>query len=129
MKKRISALVLACAMCLTLCATAFAGSTSKSGSCTGVTGAKLITSATLDVNKDRGYATTSSTFVPDVIYHTTVNFYYFDSASHLVSTSGSGDTSASAGIISSKGQSATSEHTVDGGQTWGFWRCSLEANA
>lgn len=130
MKRRVLMVVVACVLCFSMSLNVYAGTAYRSGKTNGTTA--VSTSASLDVNRDRAIASTSSAISGNMAYSTSVILYYLNSNGHSAAQSGSGTTSATAGNTYSKGQYATSQHNVYGtggySSTYGNWSCSLTAN-
>ena len=129
MKRKIVALILALTFCLSLSATAFAGTVRESGQTNGET-SQIGTYAELYVDRDRCEATTDADVETDLTFTTSVIYYYIDELGMEQATSDSGTTSAGAGTSNyNGGEYATSQHRAKGNSTFGNWSCSLRADA
>ena len=129
MKKRILSMALALILCLSLSVSAFASSASKSDWTSGET-AKIRVTAKLDVGFYNANATTSASSFAGYTVFTSVTYYYMLNGSQRTSY-GSGDTSATAGVMGGgRGGSAESWHSVSGSSSsYGSWSCGLSASA
>lgn len=129
MKRKIVALILALTFCLSLSATAFAGTVRESGQTNGET-SQIGTYAELYVDRNRCEATTDADVETDLTFTTSVIYYYIDELGMEQATSDSGSTSAGAGTLNyNSGDRATSYHRVRGDSSLGSWGCSLEEYA
>lgn len=130
MAKRIISAVLAAAICLTFSMSAFAGSTSKSGTTTGTSGT-LNVWASLTVDPNSATATTTAGTTDGVSLTTYVTFTYIVPSTGLEHTNPTvrGTSSAYSATSTRSGYYATSQHKVEGGTRWGNWSTNLKVYA
>lgn len=88
----------------------------------------LNTSAYLSVDKNRAMAETTAGSTDRVTLLTTVTFKYTNSNNQVSTVSTKGAGYAYAGNQDGKGISGSSQHSVQGGTTWGNWSCNLSTN-
>lgn len=130
MKRRLTALVLAVILCLSLCVNVFAEQTTGVGYSSGGTGGTLRVTTKLNVSKYMAQAYTNCTAnVAEDYFKTSVTFYYTNSVGHTLSISNTDAISVSQGDGSGTGTHGTSQHTILGGSVYGTWTGSLSANA
>lgn len=128
-KRKLLTAVTVLALCFSLCLTAFAGDTGKTGQTSGGSAGILKATAHLTANTNSGTATTTCKDVDDVELKTTIIYYYTNSNGQEGAVSAAGGKSITVGGDSGKGRRATSQHTVDGGKVWGKWSCGLSTSA
>ena len=130
MKRKIVALILALTFCMSLSVTAFAETVRDSGQTNGKT-SQIGSYAELYADRNRCEATTEADVCDeDLVFSTSVIYYYIDSRGMMQTDSDSGTTSAGAGTLNyNSGEYATSQHRAKGNSTFGNWSCSLRADA
>lgn len=108
--------------------TAFAGTSTGSGSTSGGASGTLTTNASLYCT---GYMAAASTGInasqDHVTFATSVVLTYYNANGHKVSSNGSGTVSAGVSIGLSTATNAVSYHNVYGTTYWGNWSCTLTA--
>ena len=129
MKKRIFAILLAALFCVAVTGSAFAYSTSRTGTTSGGTSGLANTRAELSVGTSTASASTWSGAGSGATLRTSLIYYYTNHLSQSLSCSNAGGSSTTCTNSYNNGTSATSQHSVNGGSRWGNWSTSLSASA
>lgn len=129
MKKRLFAIFMAALFCLAVTSSAFAQTAYRSGTTSGGSKGVANTRAELSVGTATATATTWSGAGSGATLRTSIIYYYLNNVSQNLSTSSAGSASAGCTNQYNRGTSATSQHSVTGGSSWGNWSTSLSASA